>query len=279
MDPITRFAPASPFARRIGRTRAASACEPAPEPVAPLSEVVALRTPTPGVYLASPALLVAAVPEPRAADDGRDALAEQLALARQEQARALRAKDAEIAALRAAASEVQEHMAEARAEAEARGFAEGKVKGEKAGQQALQAHVERAGKIAEQVASARAALDGQWEEAMVGTVFAAVCRILGQCGAEPATVAVMVREAAAATRSRDQITVRLHPEDAALFQDRVQLVEGGPRFLADPSIALGGCLVDSATGTLDARFETQLALLAAGLAAVRARRLAEPDAP
>jgi flagellar assembly protein FliH len=280
MDPIIRHAPISPFARRIGRPATSSTVSQAgASKVAPVDAVSAAgavpRTGTPGVYLASPVAPIAP-PAAAALDAAESDYTAKLARAATEHAAALHQRDKEIAALRHASHKAALALAEVQADAERRGHAAGEKKGEQAGRAALAAQAERLQGLASRIDDAfGAAMDGA-ELAMVDIAFAAVCRIVGEQGAARATIVAVVRAAIAATRSRDQLTVRLHPDDAALVTDGTHPGEG-VRYVADPLVSLGGCIVDSAGGTLDARFETQLTLLAAALKEARALRASSKD--
>lgn len=225
---------------------------------------------------AAPALAsssAAPVSAPAAAPaDTRDYAAE-MARAAAEHKAALQQRDDEIAALRKAAQEATLALTDAFTDAEQRGYAAGEEKGAKAARAALQAQIDRAAALASEVDEARQALMDSNEDVMVEIVFAALCRILGEQGATRETVAAVVRETIAATREREQIVVRLHPDDAALFRDTAVEHAGAElRMCADPAVKLGGCIVDGASGSLDARFETQLGLLAAALKQARAAR-------
>ncbi|WP_426104794.1 FliH/SctL family protein [Massilia sp. TSP1-1-2] len=278
MDPIIRHAPLSPFARRIGRAcapAAASSDTASGAAVAPVAAAVAAapmpRTGTPGVYLASS---VAAVAQPAATSHDYDT---QLARAAAEHTIALQQRDKQIAALRQASDKAALALAAVQAEAERRGYAAGAGMGEQAGRAEYAAQVERCRGLASQIEEARSAAIARAELAMVDIAFAAVCRIIGEQGVARATIAAAVSAAIAANRSRDQLTVRLHPDDAALLNEGA-LPGEGLRYAPDPLVSLGGCIVESAGGTLDARFETQLALLAAALKAARALRASSKDA-
>lgn len=164
---------------------------------------------------------------------------------------------------------VQAELAELRAEAERRGYAAGHEKGEAAARQQLQQQIERFQGLAAQMVQAKAGVLEDGEDGAVELAFAALCRILGEQAATRQSVLAMVAQCAIASREREQVGVRLHPDDFALLGPA-----GGhqARFSPDPDIALGGCMVDSSTGTLDARLETQLARLAETLLAVRSAR-------
>ncbi len=264
MDPIMRNTPLSPVARRIGRARAA-----APASVTPLSTARASA-----VYLASTATPIEpiaplAAAASLAAQDNAD-LMRRVA----ESAGAVEQRDAEIAALRIAAQRAANALAESRADAKVRGYEDGEKKGEQAARQALAAEIARVKGLAGQIAKAGERILTDSEDQVAEVIFTALCRLIGEQGASRCAIDGTVRETVAALRTREQIIVRLHPADAALLCSECREDGGaGPwRVEADPSIVLGGCIVESAVGALDARFETQLALLGAALNAARAAR-------
>jgi flagellar assembly protein FliH len=161
---------------------------------------------------------------------------------------------------------VEAELADLRAEAERRGYAAGHEKGEAEARRALQSQVERFQGLAAQLVQARAAVLADAEDGIVELAFAALCRILGEQAATREGVLAMVARCASA-REREQVGIRLHPDDFALLGDAAG---HAARFSPDPGIALGGCIVEGSTGTLDARLEIQLARLAEALLAVRA---------
>ncbi len=83
---------------------------------------------------------------------------------------------------------------------------------------------------------------------------------------EPAQVIAVVREALeqlpAAAR---EVRVRLHPEDATVVRERLSIA-GAERvwiLVEDPTLSRGGCLVQSESSRVDARFESRVAAIAA----------------
>ncbi len=269
MDPIIRLAQISPVARRIGRPAeiapqqpvAAAAPAPAPLPVRMAPE------PAPA---ATPAVVAEVLP---AAACG---CADGLAQAEREHAAALALRDAEIDALRAAAQKAAIDLTDAYSDAERRGYEAGENKGRQAAADAMRAEAERVKALAGEIDGVLRTLADNAEDTMVDIVFTAVCRILGEQGATRAAIQDAVRAAIAATREREQLVVRLHPDDAALLKGDAD--DGALRISADPAVALGGCIVDGPGGSLDARFETQLEALGAALKRVRAQRLAGQEA-
>lgn len=102
------------------------------------------------------------------------------------------------------------------------------------------------------------------QEDMLALCFEAVCRILGERAATPEAVQAHLEHAVGGLRSRRLVAVHLHPDDLAALQ-RAQGDAPSARWgsedvqwIASPDIALGGCVLQSPEGGLDARFETQL---------------------
>jgi flagellar biosynthesis/type III secretory pathway protein FliH len=118
------------------------------------------------------------------------------------------------------------------------------------------------------------------EDDMVTLCFQAVTRVLGATGATTDGLRAMLAQALAQYGARQLVEVRLHPDDLQLAArdevigewlrqrasgDKVQLV-------ADGSISLGGVVLRSPAGRLDARLETQLDGLRHALLSVRTTR-------
>ena len=117
-------------------------------------------------------------------------------------------------------------------------------------------------------------IDGA-EDAMVEIAFAAACKVLGEAAATEEGVRGMVREAMREIRSREKVVVRISSADherLAAEPARLQRLseELKIELAADGRVALGGCLIETAGGTLDARLEVQLRQLVDTLVKVRA---------
>lgn len=118
-----------------------------------------------------------------------------------------------------------------------------------------------------------AGIAGQ-EDLLVELAFESVLRILGQTAVTRDGVRGLVREAIGSLREREQVLVRLATADADLLRDmhgEMTRLAGikGLEIVADDSIALGGCLLETARGGLDARLETQVQRLRELLLAAR----------
>jgi flagellar assembly protein FliH len=111
------------------------------------------------------------------------------------------------------------------------------------------------------------------EEEMVSVVYGAVCRIVGQVAASEEGVKQTILQAVSELRSRPMVSIRISSDDFAWLQTDnqfsallAQLNGGGSvRLLADESVKLGGCIIDSPEGSLDARLDTQLKKICATL--------------
>ena len=144
-------------------------------------------------------------------------------------------------------------------DARERGQAEGRVAVEAQSAQLLTS-------LGEVIASARNARV-QYVEAIadeaVEIVFTAVVRILGQAFEHREAVVAAVQQAIRSSRERRRLVVRVAPRDLALINNyRSAVFEGATtselEVVADEQVKLGGCVLEGASGDLDARLETQL---------------------
>ncbi|NEX63027.1 FliH/SctL family protein [Noviherbaspirillum galbum] len=190
----------------------------------------------------------------------------------------------EEACLRAAArweaeqSAAREQWQRAGKEAEQRGYADGMKKAQSALEDATRMQAARVATLATALRQSVETLRKQSEEDVIALAFAAVCRILGEHAMERGVVVAMVRETMAGMASGPHadgefLTVWLHPEDLALLQQGTALPAdlAQAQWKADPAIAAGGCMIETARGTLDARLDIQLEAFRAGMLAARAR--------
>ncbi|MGC7940560.1 FliH/SctL family protein [Pandoraea pneumonica] len=64
----------------------------------------------------------------------------------------------------------------------------------------------------------------------------------------------------------------MHPDDLGWLRETS--TAGDPQWVGDDSVMLGGCIVETDAGTLDARLEAQLEAVARALGDVRKARAA-----
>lgn len=122
------------------------------------------------------------------------------------------------------------------------------------------------------------------EDDMLALCFEVVSRLLGESVARPDVLSAHLRQAMGALRSRPLVAIHLHPDDLAMLEKAgvVAANVGGHavRWVASAEVSLGGCILETPEGGLDARFETQLQSLREALqhgrAAARAKGLSAP---
>lgn len=106
------------------------------------------------------------------------------------------------------------------------------------------------------------------EDDVVALCYEALCRIVGAEALRPEVVEAQVRHLVSQPRALAPIAVHVHPDDAAHLQ-QVQGPSGSgaaqTQWVADPEVALGGCIVRGSTGGLDLRLETALEACKAAL--------------
>ena len=98
-------------------------------------------------------------------------------------------------------------------------------------------------------------------------------KIIGrEIKAEPEVVADIVSTALRSVRQREMLVVRVHPADLPEIQSRRERIDPAGRsrfldFVADPRVGRGGCIIESESGTVNARLDTQLRVLEGALLA------------
>lgn len=103
----------------------------------------------------------------------------------------------------------------------------------------------------------------QLEDDAIAAAYAGVCRMLGEQGGQPEFIAGLVRQALSQVRHGPVLRVRLAPRDLDVLMSSAEgqrLRAGSPQieWQADDGVDGGGCLVEAASGTLDAQLRTQL---------------------
>lgn len=218
-----------------------------------------------------PQLVSHMVAQPKAA-------AESMAMA----AVAIGAVAPEMAGNSVNADEVEaERLAEARQRAYDEGFKHGQAEGR------VSIEGEWAGKlhglvsVVEALQGAREDVFRTMEDDIVALAFEAIVRILGPAPITRLIVEQMVRELFASGDYQDPITVRVSSEDYELLVAEPAIVEledrrAAIKLVEDARLKLGGCIIETARGALDARIETQLERLRSALLDARASKMS-PD--
>jgi flagellar assembly protein FliH len=113
------------------------------------------------------------------------------------------------------------------------------------------------------------------DDLLVELAFEATVRILGQAAPTREGVQAVVREALVSLRDREQVVLLVAPGDLDIVRsmgvDLARLAGSkGVEIVADDRVEWGGCLIETASGGLDARLETQVQRLRDLMLAARA---------
>jgi len=142
-----------------------------------------------------------------------------------------------------------------------------RLEGREAGRaKAASEHAAQIKALAGLVRGARERLDagiGDLSEMAAEVVYEAVCKLLGQALASREGVTAAVREVVRRARERSRLILRVSPSDYALVREHLATVlegleAGQVEVAADERVALGGCLLETPSGSLDGRLEVQL---------------------
>lgn len=115
-------------------------------------------------------------------------------------------------------------------------------------------------------AQVEARLDAAQDD-MLSLCFEVVCRVLGEAAVHPDAVRAHLRHATQGLRGHRLVAVHLHPDDLPAVRDSAHGSDAEHQaaeeiqWVADATIAAGGCILQSPQGGLDARFDTQLRAL------------------
>ena len=154
----------------------------------------------------------------------------------------------------------------------------GRQEGREAGlAKAAAEHAAQLKALAGLVRGARSRLDegiGELCELGAEVVYEAVCKLLGQAFASREGVIAAVREVVRGARERSRLTVRVSPFDYATIRGHLDTVlegleAGAAEVVADERVELGGCLLETPSGSLDGRLEVQLSNLRLALLAAQ----------
>ncbi|VVE50526.1 Flagellar assembly protein FliH [Pandoraea communis] len=167
-------------------------------------------------------------------------------------------------------------------EGRASGEREGREAGYASGLQAARSDIDaqlgelrqRAEALLESLHAERAAMREAAESDIVELVYTAICRIAGEGAVNRDGARAMIRHTIAQASPSRVLRVRVHPDDLGWLRETS--MAGDPQWLGDDSVMLGGCVIETDAGTLDARLEAQLEAVARALGDVRKARAAGP---
>jgi flagellar biosynthesis/type III secretory pathway protein FliH len=175
---------------------------------------------------------------------------------------------------------LQRDIDELRQDAVETGRETGYQAGQKEGRTAFVQQLDRLDELIVRITQAHEESLATAEEEIVEVVFASVVKILGDTLIHADGVIAAVRQSIKQLVSREQLTIHLSPEDKQLLEtvaaeSKEPLFGSAVEIVSDERIELGGCLLQTRTGGLDARLEVQMQQLRDCLQNVAARRQAE----
>ncbi len=261
MDPIIRSAVVSSVPRQLrGAAKHVEAAQAVPV-AAQIAQSVLSAAPLPVQAAKTPAVAVAVPAVAAVSSEERDAYAAAVKEVKEQKAQLLLAME-----------KLEDDKAVTLAEAERRGLASGKEEGERQALVQVAGKLELLATLVEALETSRLNTLEQTEDMLVEVAYTAVCRIVGNAAATPAGLLEIVRGIARDGHAASKLCIRLHPQDLKMLQEEDGILDARMTLQADSTVELGGCMVDSDKGTLDARLETQLQRLAEVLSSVRRGR-------
>lgn len=185
-----------------------------------------------------------------------------LRTARQEAEKIIRNANDEAARL---VADSQERAKQIEQEAQQQGWEDGYERGtHKAGEE-YSGRLEEANDIVQNAFAERQEIIAGSEDEIIHLAMAVARKVISnELVANPESIVEIVKRAIQKVTDREEVSVRVNPENldtTISAQDEIsQSVKGIRKFkvLADPSVTLGGCVVETPNGNVDARIERQL---------------------
>jgi flagellar assembly protein FliH len=156
-------------------------------------------------------------------------------------------------------AEHRERLAALEREAFTKGYAQGERAGLEAGGKRAEAMLRRIGQTIEELGGLRQTLIHETEREMVQLALTLARRVVHrEVTLDPELAAALAHVALERLGTNTPATVRLNPEDYTIVaQDSARWGGQTVTVVPDPSISRGGCLVESAFGSVDATMERQ----------------------
>ena len=165
-----------------------------------------------------------------------------------------------------------------RREAYEEGFTEGEKAGIERGRKDVETQVERFLASIEEIAALKNKLYEGSEEEIVDLILAAVNKIIRkELVLDREIVAGVIKDALKNLVGKKEILIRVNSQDYFYILEHKKrlFAEDGDlrdvRFEEDDSVGIGGCLIESGSGEVDARIEKQLEMLEEAMRSARSR--------
>ncbi len=171
--------------------------------------------------------------------------------------------------------ERERQLQQAYEQAREEGFRTGLEAGRKESRQELEQALKQIDDLLHALAETRGTLLHEAEDGAVEVVFEAVTKMVGYASTDRQIAYNLVREAIEQVKGRDRLIIRVSNQDydmvhTALSQPgTAESLAKSLTVVADNLVQLGGCLIETESGSLDARLEIQLQRLRDMLLSVR----------
>jgi flagellar assembly protein FliH len=161
----------------------------------------------------------------------------------------------------------QERLAALEREAFTKGYAQGERAGLEAGGKRAEAMLRRVAQTLEELGGLRKTLMQQSERQMVQLALTLARRVVHrEITLDPELIAAMAHVAIKKLGVSNPSTIRLHPDDYTIVaRDGDRWSGSNVSVVPDPSIARGGCMVESDFGTIDGSLDRQFDEMARAL--------------
>lgn len=157
---------------------------------------------------------------------------------------------------------LDEQREDARKEGLAKGLAEGRAAAEKEASRIDAERRVQAERLFSALQQAHEWALAKWQADIGSVAFEAICRVLANKSGSREFVFGVVETVCREAKARGTVTARLHPRDLRLLadDDRTLVLPAGTRvdLVADETMALGGCVVETDAGQFDGSLDTQL---------------------
>jgi flagellar assembly protein FliH len=161
----------------------------------------------------------------------------------------------------------QERLAALEREAFTKGYAQGERAGLEAGGKRAEAMLRRVAQTLEELGGLRRTLMQQSERQMVQLALTLARRVVQrEISLDPELIAAMAHVAIKKLGISNPSTIRLHPDDYTIVaRDGDRWSGSNVSVVPDPSIARGGCMVESDFGNIDGSLDRQFDEMARAL--------------
>lgn len=165
-------------------------------------------------------------------------------------------------------------IAASRDEARRAGWEQGLSEGRQAARGELRLQAERWQQLLAHLSQPLSVLNAEVEQELAGLALAIARQVVqDELQARPEHILALVQQMVAALPAgKRQVRLRLHPEDAHLVADGIEMDSAGNsagepwQIIEDAAISRGGCLLESGSTRIDGRLETRLTDVVARLA-------------